>query len=180
MAVSVDARGSPVRRKPVRRRSSATEAALQGFISQHCGERSGTDRPFTILSHEMASVLNTGIAVDPELWRERRAREKELLEQTERLADVLERHGIPARTKNDGVYAIGLVTGDIDRLSNYRSICFLPAVAKRERAPLLNELRYFRKTHVRHRKYMRFAVVTCGPRITAGVEGDLRKTFQDL
>ena len=42
-----------------------------------------------VLSSEMVFVLNTGIATDPEKWRERKRREKELDAQTERLADIL-------------------------------------------------------------------------------------------
>ena len=84
MVISVHARGSAAAfDKPSARNTySETEAAIQRFLDQHCGDQSaGSDTPITVLSHDIASVLNTGTAVDPERWRERKAREKELLEQ---------------------------------------------------------------------------------------------------
>lgn len=133
-----------------------------------------------VLSSEMVFVLNTGIATDPEKWRERKRREKELEAQTERLADILERNGIPAYSKSSTTYAVGLVTGHIVPLQRFRVIRFLPLVAKRERAPLINELRLFRQSHPSHRDHLRLGVMTCGPRIPVGAEGELRNAFTEL
>jgi len=137
-------------------------------------------RSSEVLSSEMAFVLNTGIAVEPQKWRERKLRELELEAQTERLADILERNGIPAYSKSSSTYAVGLVTGHIEPLQRFRVIRLLPLVAKRERAPLINELRLFRQSHPSHRDHLRLGVMTCGPRIPVGAEGELRNAFTEL
>lgn len=121
---------------------------------------------FPYKSQEFVTVLNTGRAMSPDAWQERRSKDQVLKDQTEALADALERTGIPARGDNN-VVAVGLVTGAVESLNTYRSICFLPSVAQRDRRPMLNELRLFRHKHKAH-QYMRFAVVTNGQTVPIG------------
>ncbi len=114
--------------------------------------------------------------MDPERWIERDQADAKLREQTAVLADILEAQGISARL-DDEIAFVGLVTGRVDRMESYRPIRFLPAVAQRERRPVLNALRYFhRKEH--HGKYLRMMVVTAGQRVP--LYGDLRETIQGL
>ena len=117
-------------------------------------------------SQEFVEVLNTGRAMSPDAWQERRAKDQVLKDQTEVLANALERTGVSARGDNN-VVAVGLVTGAVEALNTYRSICFLPCVAQRDRRPMLNELRLFRHKHKAH-KYMRFGVVTNGETVPIG------------
>ena len=104
--------------------------------------------------------------MSPDAWQERRSRDRILEDQTETLADALERTGIRARGDSN-VVAVGLVTGAIAPMNTYRTICFLPSIAQRERRPMLNELRLFRHKHKKH-KYMRFGVVTNGQTVPVG------------
>ena len=118
-------------------------------------------------SQECVAIVNTGRGMDPEKWRERKHCDARLRAQTEDLAAALERTGVRARNAGD-VVAVGLVTGAVEALNSYRKICFLPTVAQRDRRPMLNELHYFREHHDRHDKFMRYAVVTSGPRVPLG------------
>lgn len=118
-------------------------------------------------SQEWVTSLNTGRGLNAETWRERQASDARLQAQTEVLAAALERTGIRARGDSN-VTAIGLVTGEQEALNGYRSICFLPMVAQRDRRPMLNDLRYFQQRHPQHRKYMRYAVITNGPTVPVG------------
>lgn len=117
-------------------------------------------------SQEFVTVLNTGRAMSPDAWQERRSKDQVLKDQTEALADALERTGVRARGDNN-VVAVGLVTGEVEALNTYRSVCFLPSVAQRDRRPMLNELRLFRHKHKAH-QFMRFAVVTNGATVPVG------------
>lgn len=117
-------------------------------------------------SQEFVTVLNTGRLMSPGAWQERRSKDQVLKDQTEALADSLERAGVRAHGDSD-VVAVGLVTGAVEYLNVYRSVCFLPSVAQRDRRPMLNELRMFRHKHKAHR-YMRFAVVTNGQTVPIG------------
>lgn len=134
-------------------------------VRQYCLDRQAQRDPYP--SQEAVTSLNIGRGLAPEIWRERRARDAVLHEQTEALAAALERTGMPAHRDAD-VTAVGLITGAQEPLNSYRSICFLPEVAQRDRRPMLNELRYFRKDRAAHRKYMRMAVVTNGVPVRLG------------
>jgi hypothetical protein len=117
-------------------------------------------------SQEFVACLNTGRGLNPELWRERRDADARLVAQTDTLVAALERNGINATGAND-VVAVGVITGAIEKLNGYRSICFLPLVAQRDRRPMLNELRYFRSKYRSQGEYMRYGVVTNGPTVAA-------------
>lgn len=108
--------------------------------------------------------LNTGWEQDPEEWRERRQRQERLHRQTEDIAQKLEAVGFRVRQDQGDVTDLALVTGQTDRSEAYRSMCFLPAIAQRERRPILNQLRYYQK-HDGQGRYMRYAVVTSGERV---------------
>lgn len=118
-------------------------------------------------SQEFVASLNTGRGMNPEKWRERKARDDRLYEQTEALAVALENTRLSVRGA-DNVTAIGLLTGAQETLNSFRSICFFPLIAQRDRRPMLNELRYFRKTRRHHGRFMRYAVVTNGPTVPVG------------
>lgn len=130
------------------------------------------------LSPDDVDSINTGRAMDPERWRARKAHNAVLVEQTEALAAKLEAEGIPAFAAGN-VIALGLVTGESEPVNRYRAIRFLPAVAQRDRRPILNELRYFRRHNHQHNRYMRLAVVTNGPRVPVPRRGDMGPDLSD-
>lgn len=136
--------------------------ALEDQVRQEWRDRRAQRDPF--LSQEFVESVNLGRGMDAEKWRDRRARQDRLRQQTELLAAALERTGISAR-RNADVMAIDVMTGAQELLSAYRSICFLPEVAQRDRRPMLNALIVFRRMHRNHGKFMRYAVVTGGPSI---------------
>lgn len=133
--------------------------ALEEEVRREWDERHAQQDPYP--SQEFVASLNTGRGLAPERWREREARDAKIDRQTEALAAALEAEGITARGP-DNVVAIGLVTGQVESVSRYRVICFLPAIAQRERRPMLNELTYFRRHHHNHKTNMRMSVVTTG------------------
>ena len=144
-------------------------------VRQYCLDRQAQRDPYP--SQEAVTSLNIGRGLAPEIWRERRVRDARLFAQTEVLAAALERTGVSARSA-DNVVAVGLITGAQESLCGYRPICFLPLVAQRDRRPMLNELRYFRRSHKDRGRFMRYAVVTNGPTVPVG--GDLRVRIREL
>lgn len=120
-------------------------------------------------------TANTGIGTPLHVWRKARRRNEALQAQTRKLADSLESVGIPAYQRNNPVSLIGDVTGCVEAPDQFRRIRFLPQVAQQERAPMLNALRYFLKAWDKG-PYVRFAVITAGPRIPLGE--DLRGEIQ--
>lgn len=116
------------------------------------------------LSQQDLWALNTGWEQSPEEWRDRSQRQERLRDQTTRMADALEAEGIRTRLDQGDVVDLSEVTGQVDRSEAFRSICFLPLIAQRERRQVLNRLRYFQKNDPRGR-HMRYAVITSGERI---------------
>ena len=92
------------------------------------------------------------------------------------IADALEAEGSPDRIEGGNVTALGDVTGMMEREEAFRAIRFLPAIAQRDRRPMLNALRYYRR-HNPFGSYLRMAVVTAGQRVPLG--GDLRGRMQE-
>jgi hypothetical protein len=90
---------------------------------------------------------------------------------------ALEAEGIPVRLGPGDLVAIGDVTGLIAPVDSCRAIRFLPAIAQRDRRPMLNALRYYQR-HNPFGSYLRYAVVTAGQRVPFG--GDLRGQVQQL
>lgn len=80
---------------------------------------------------------------------------------------------------------VGLVTGAQRELEAWRELRMLPAIAQRERRPILNALRYWleheaRRDH-KNRVYARYFVVTSGRRVTYGEDlGERMRAFQRL
>jgi len=107
-----------------------------------------------------ADVLkaNTGWFIDPVKWAKRATASRLLAEHSETIADALERMGEPARLESN-ITAIGAVTGVAEALPAYRAIRFLPAVAARDRRPVLNGMKYFIQHHP-HSRFFRYAVIT--------------------
>jgi hypothetical protein len=115
-------------------------------------------------------AANTGQSLGAETWRERCARQAQLVAQTERMADALERCGVPVRQPSI-VMAVGDVTGCVEAVAAYRAIRLLPVIAQRDRAPMLTGLRYFLANDPIGR-HTRMAVVTSGERVP--LSGNLR------
>ena len=139
--------------------------ALEDQVRQEWRDRRAQRDPF--LSQEFVASVNLARRMDPKKYLDRCAREDLLAQQDEDLATKLESIGIPARAQDD-VTLIDVMTGATRPLTRYRSICFLPSIAKRDRQAMLNELRYFQRTHRKHRKYVRLLVVTAGVSIPLG------------
>lgn len=142
-----------------------------------------------VISNDEFMRRNTGWRQSAEQWREGKERRDRLARETRRIADALEAEGIPARaeTTADGevltsnVVALGEVTGEVDQAEAFRSICFLPLIAQRERRPVLNALRYFHR-HDPLGKHMRLGVITAGTRVPlhGDLRGRMRKMHRDI
>ena len=127
-------------------------------------------------THDEALQLNTGWQMSPERWRDGQARRADLADQTRELARRLDGLGIPASKPSDHV-VIGGVTGEVDQVEAYRAIRFLPAIAQRDRRPMLTAMKYF-LAEAEGAKYLRYGVVTGGALVEAG--GDLKATTKRL
>jgi hypothetical protein len=84
--------------------------------------------------------------------------------------------GTPARLDTD-ITAIGAVTGKVEALPAYRAIRFLPAVAARDRRPVLHGMKYFIQHH-QHARFFRYSVITASEPVPFA--GELRKSIQGL
>lgn len=145
--------------RPVHPTDRIEDRVRQEYLDRHANKD-----PYP--PQEFVACLNTGRSLNPEMWRERQDADARLVAQTDALVAALERTGVSATGGSD-VWAVGEITGAIEKLNGYRSICFLPLVAQRDRRPMLNELRYFRKQHRPHGRFMRYGVVTNGPTVAA-------------
>jgi len=134
--------------------------------------------PDLALSHGQVTDANIGWEMEPEGWAKAKARRAELEEQTTQLADLLEKAGVDVRISDGSVVSISAVTGIVTPITQWRPIRFLPAVAARDRRPMLNALRYWVDEVAGSPEYLRYAVVTTADLVPAF--GDLRKALQGL
>jgi hypothetical protein len=133
--------------------------------------------PPLTFTYEQQLARNTGWQTPTQSWEAAQRRNKVLRAQTEAMANDLESHGVPTRRTGKNITLRGDVTGACETSAEYRAIRFLPLIAQRERAPLLNALRYFQRTNTAG-KHLRLAVITTGQRVPIG--GPLRATLQRL
>lgn len=131
------------------------------------------------LTHDSVMARNTGWRQDAARWAASRERSESLERQTEHLAALLEQAGVPTRQESS-VVAISAVTGIVSDVAAWRPIRFLPAVAARDRRPMLSALQYWvERVHPQpRRQYLRYGVVTHGALVPA--HGDLRGALQRL
>lgn len=120
------------------------------------------------ITFEQALEANTGREIgDYEEFERKRAR---VLSQSKIIADKLEAQGICTRDEAHDLWAIGELTGCVERLpARYRHIQLIPSVAKADRAAMVRDLTYYLE---RHARYARYAVITSGQRVP--YYGDLR------
>ena len=55
----------------------------------------------------------------------------------------LEEAGIPAFDRSQDISIVCAITGEHEKVEQYRNICFLPSIAKKRRAAMLKKLQYF-------------------------------------
>ena len=127
-------------------------------------------------SHNDILKKNIGWRIDVDAWAARYKASRVLADQSEAIADALERNGIQSRLQSE-ITCIGAVTGIVESVPLYRAIRFIPSVAARDRRPVLNGLRFLMLHHPRAR-YFRYAVFTNSEPIVCG--GELREAIQKL
>jgi len=117
-----------------------------------------------LLTFEQALEANTGHVIqDYDEFLRKRDR---LKNQSRLIAEKLEKTGISTRDEAHDMWAIGELTGCIERLpARYRHIQIIPSVAKADRAVMIRDFTYFLE---RHAKYARYAVITSGRRVAYG------------
>jgi len=153
-------------------------ASLENIASHVAAFPKGVNtQPKAAFSQYELYRANTGWKQSSEQYRESSIRRALLVRENERIAGDLEKHGIQTRLKDSCITAIGEVTGATDTVESFRSICFLPLIAQRERKPILNGLQYFQRYN-KLGKFLRLAVVTAGERIP--IYGDLRGTMKKM
>ena len=139
--------------------SSDTKFGAGGQQQHQAGDR---PRRIGVFTWDDAAAANTGVTWGEECWTAAQQSRAVLAAQTERLAAVLERNGIPARQETKTA-VLGAVTGQVVPLEAWRPIRFLPLVAQRERRPMLNALKMYQRQPAA--TALRYAVVTAGDRV---------------
>lgn len=115
---------------------------------------------------------NSGQVVDLEYFEKSKEDRKRLVEQSNWIAEQLESVGVKA-FGDSNLSIVGLCSGIVQKLPDFRNIVFIPVVAARKRAPMLRQLEYF----LTHHPFCRMWVVTTEGRV--GLDG-VRECCQGL
>lgn len=115
----------------------------------------------------------TGRKMDTKSWFITKERRQKLTQQTNAMADALESEGIAARLDRGNLCFVGLVSGVVHEIEQFRNINFLPDVAQKNRSIYQKELEFF----LSDKPYTRYGVVTNGKRIEAK---HLRKSMKSF
>lgn len=146
----------------------------QSFLKSRKSSSSGLDQG--AFSHAFVLDANIGrCRSDVEGWLSREADRHRLEDDTERFADILEQHGVQARTE-ERLVAVGLITGQRQELEGWRNTNVLPVPSSRNRAAMLRELEFFMRHHPKG-QWLRYGVVTTGERVE--LFGDLRDRVRE-
>jgi len=119
--------------------------------------------PASLQAYLEICAEETGKELPPEVL-ERRTKDRELLlMQSHRIAEALESEGIKAYGPAK-LCLLGICSGEVVELPDFRNIVFIPAVAQRKRHPMVKTLEYFLQKH----PYSRMWVFTTGTRTPLG------------
>lgn len=114
----------------------------------------------TITSKELASTL-IGHEVPREPFLDSQTRKRKLREQSEAIADRMERCGISGRTGRKPVSIVGMVTGEVDTLPDFRNCNLIPTVHSRNVRDTHRHVDYYIST-VPKKQRLRMLVVSGG------------------
>ncbi|MDP0490979.1 MAG: hypothetical protein Q7Q71_08025 [Verrucomicrobiota bacterium JB023] len=118
----------------------------------------------------------SGRELDPELKKVQDENRSRLISQSFRIADALEAEGIKAYGASK-MSLLGVLSGQVVELPDFRNIVFIPAVAQRKRNKMLKQLEYF----LQSRPYARMWVFTSGERVTlSGVRARISEMHRRL
>lgn len=114
-------------------------------------------------SDYLATCLEkTGQSISDDEHKTRSARAAELERLTAEIAAKMEATGFPCHRETPfELWRYFVHSRQIERLPNYRRICFLPLVAQMLRAPMLAALEFWLSRHA----FARFWTFTTGPRV---------------
>ena len=103
----------------------------------------------------------SGVEIDDETFERKKKEREYLMAQSVSIADKLESVGVKAYGASN-LTMVGLISGIEEKLIDFRNIVFIPAVAKRKRAPMVADLEYY----IQKFPYCRMWVLTTGTRVT--------------
>jgi hypothetical protein len=116
--------------------------------------------PPTISEGDLAKAL-VGLEVPRNPFLDSLIRKRELREQSDNIADRLEACGIESRTKRDPISLVGMVTGKVDELPNYRNCNLIPSVHSRNMRGMHRHVDYF-ISGIRKKSHLRMMVISVG------------------
>ena len=103
----------------------------------------------------------TGYEVHADTWLDSRNERAKLQVMTDQLVEKLREGGIePLRKSQATISIVGVCTGKVEVVTQYRNINFLPVVAAANRSQVLRRMDFFAQS----RPFLRYGVVTNGPR----------------
>ncbi|HEY1123875.1 MAG TPA: hypothetical protein VGE67_19815, partial [Haloferula sp.] len=102
----------------------------------------------------------TGRVLPVDVQERRNAERLLLLGQSYRIAEALESQGIRAFGPSK-LSLVGVLSGEVVELPDFRNIVFIPSVAQRKRHAMLKHLEYFMQMH----PFSRMWVFTSGGRV---------------
>tara|TARA_R110002110_G_scaffold339227_1_gene549648 strand:+ start:795 stop:2147 length:1353 start_codon:yes stop_codon:yes gene_type:complete len=115
--------------------------------------------PDEISTREVNATL-TGVEIARASFIEGRSRDRQLREQSEDIAQRLERVGIRARNERDAMTVVGLVSGQAEKATDFRNCNMFPYQQSRNVHDMMNHVRYF--MDVSDPRQLRMLVVSGG------------------
>ena len=115
----------------------------------------------------------SGDVVEPEDWQRIRGRRNQLRKDSYEIADLLEEAGVSMYDEKKDLWKVGIFSGTVERLPNFRANKFIPEVAGMKRAKMLSALEYY----LERNPHSRMWVFTNGERCK--VE-NLRTRFEQM
>lgn len=150
-----------------------THAAIREAVANDLSDR------HAIATFNQVIEYGTGVFMGPYAWGLQKARQKVIEAQTEEIAAALEEHGERARYATTTVRK-SLVTNQVVPVEAWRNICFLPAVAQKNRRDFINDLGYFLENVDPHGgRYHKYFVLTFGRRQDLPAFGDMAKALDE-
>ncbi len=145
-----------------------------------CASRDGTDAAYISSPAELAYFeicrTQTGRELPPEIKEQQNEARRLLLAQSYRIADALESEDIKAYGESK-LSLVGVLSGAVVELPDFRNIVFIPSVAQRKRHKTLKHLEYFMQEH----PYSRMWVFTSGSRVPlSGVRDRISELHRKL
>lgn len=155
-------------------RPEGVNPALPVADARESGRGTGNPDELTDAERKFLEICveRTGEELPADLHAQRLRYRELLFQQSHRIAETLEAQGIRAHGKAK-LTLVGICSGEMKEIPDFRNVVFIPAVAQRKRNAILKHLELF----LQHHSASRMWVFTSGERVRLS---NVRERMQDL